>query len=127
MMPLPPGIGAESPSGRAAAVDKVIQYKRSQQEQEHRVLDEYTAQAFKYVTSHPHGLRFLWWLFEKTHMFQSTFTGNSMSYFFDGERNVGLKVLSECLKAKPGLLSDLVEEQIRREQIHAGTADDGTG
>lgn len=44
---------------------------------------------------------YLWGLLERCHMFQTTFTGNSQSYFQEGERNVGLQVLHEINACDP--------------------------
>lgn len=42
----------------------------------------------------PEGKRVLWDLLVKTHVFSTTFTGNSTGFFKEGERNVGLYLLA---------------------------------
>lgn len=54
------------------------------------------------------GKKVLWWILEQTHPYQVSFTGNSMTYFREGERQVGLKVLNMLLAARPTGLHDLV-------------------
>ena len=55
------------------------------------------------------GRRFVWWLLEQTHVFQNSFTGNSTTFFLEGERNVGLKIFSLCLAADPAFMNGLIE------------------
>jgi hypothetical protein len=50
----------------------------------------------------------LWWLLGETHVFQSSFTGNSATYFKEGERSVGLKLFGLVLEARPLGLQELV-------------------
>ena len=54
------------------------------------------------------GKKVLWWLLEQTHPYQTSFTGNSLTYFREGERQVGLKLLGKILEARPMGLHDLV-------------------
>lgn len=55
------------------------------------------------------GKRVFWWLLTQCHLYQTSFTGNSLTYFKEGERNIGLKALGLMLEAKPMGLHDLVE------------------
>ena len=54
------------------------------------------------------GQRFLWWLLEQTHVFQTSFTGNSATFFMEGERNVGLKLFALCMEADPAFMQRLI-------------------
>lgn len=54
------------------------------------------------------GKRFLWWLLSETHLYRQSFTGNSMTYFLEGERAVGLKVLGLLVEADANALQELV-------------------
>lgn len=42
--------------------------------------------------STPHGLRVLVDILDMTHMFSLSMTGNSMTYFNEGERHIGFKI-----------------------------------
>lgn len=44
---------------------------------------------------------FLWRLFARTGLFRQSFTGNSWTFFNEGQRSVGNWVFSECLSASP--------------------------
>lgn len=48
--------------------------------------------------SDPRGRRFIWRLLGITGIFRSSFTGNSETFFREGERNVGLKLLTEVTR-----------------------------
>lgn len=47
---------------------------------------------WKWLMSVPRGRRIVWRLLEETGQFRSSFTGNSETFFREGERNVGLKI-----------------------------------
>ena len=66
------------------------------------------------------GRRFVWWLLEQTHVFQSSFTGNSHTFFLEGERNVGLKIFALCMEADPDFMRKLVEFKRNKETQHGG-------
>ena len=57
----------------------------------------------------PEGKRYIWWMLETTHMFSSTFTGNSMGHFLEGERNVGLRVFQDVLRIDPKLMGQMAQ------------------
>ncbi len=65
--------------------------------------------ALKDLLAEEKGQRFVWWLLEQTHLFQTSFTGNSATFFMEGERNVGLKVFAACMEADPGFMQRLVD------------------
>jgi len=48
-----------------------------------------------------HGRRFIWRFLGECGVFKSSFTGNSQTFFNEGQRNVGLKLLSEIDEAAP--------------------------
>ena len=54
----------------------------------------------------PAGKRFIWRYLEKCGVFQSSFTGNSETFFREGERNIGLQLLDEVSRAD---LKSLIE------------------
>lgn len=49
----------------------------------------------KALMSQPAGRRFMWRLLTRCGVYQSSFTGNSGTFFKEGERNVGLWVLAD--------------------------------
>ena len=63
------------------------------------------------------GREFMWWLLEQTHYFQTSFTGNSVTYFREGERNIGNKVLEKLFTVRPQAMQELIEHH-NREKTH---------
>lgn len=47
------------------------------------------------------GRRIVWRLLERTGMYRSSFTGDSATFFNEGQRNVGLLVMSRLMAAAP--------------------------
>ena len=45
------------------------------------------------------GRRVFWRILEKTHPFESSFTGDNRINFLEGERNIGLWLLNEIMEA----------------------------
>lgn len=64
----------------------------------------------------PEGKRYFWWLLERTHMFTSTFTGNSTGHFLEGERNIGLMVFKDILKVSPKLMGQMAQSHAAKIQ-----------
>ena len=61
------------------------------------------------------GKLLVWWLLEQSHVFQNSFTGNSTTFFLEGERNVGLKLFALCMDADPEFMQKLVDFKRERE------------
>lgn len=49
---------------------------------------------FKRVFNSPHGKRVYKHILERCHVFHTTFTGSSKTFFLEGERNIGLYLLA---------------------------------
>ena len=62
----------------------------------------------------------VWWLLEQTHVFQNSFTGNSHTFFLEGERNVGLKLFALCMEAEPAFMARLIEFKRKETKNHGG-------
>ncbi len=73
-------------------------------------------ESLRVLLDSPHGKEFLWWLLGQTHVFQSSFTGNSATYFLEGERSIGLKVYNQLMLAEPSALQELIDYRRKREE-----------
>ena len=63
----------------------------------------------------PAGRRFLGRLLEDWRLFKLSYTGNAQTHFFEGIRNVGLKVLDELTDANEDAL-EIVMKEYRKEK-----------
>ena len=77
--------------------------------------DRLTA-AFKALLQTQEGMTVFWWLLGRTHVFQSSFTGNSSTFFLEGERNVGLQIYNQLMAADPYALQKLIDHRKKREE-----------
>jgi hypothetical protein len=59
-----------------------------------------------------------------THVFQTTFTGNSETFFREGQRSVGTTMFGEFHMACPGRFAELMAEPLHSELIPAGEVDE---
>lgn len=66
-----------------------------------------------YLLADKKGQDFLWWLLSESHMFRTTFTGNSQGAFLEGERNLGLRVYHKIIETNPEAYLDM---QLRQHQ-----------
>lgn len=64
----------------------------------------------KWVMSNKRGRRFVWRLMERTGLYRTSFTGNSTTFFNEGQRNIGLFLVSEIHEACPDQYTLMVKE-----------------
>jgi hypothetical protein len=64
----------------------------------------------------PAGRRILWWLLETAGIYRSSFTGNSTTFFNEGQRQVGLTLLAKIHEAKPEAIVLMMQESKKREE-----------
>jgi hypothetical protein len=57
--------------------------------------------AFKAVMATREGRRYVWWLLDQCGVFRTSFTGNSATFFNEGQRNVGLMLIADINAACP--------------------------
>ena len=61
----------------------------------------------KEILSTKAGKRFFNKYFSDSMIFETTFTGNSETFFKEGMRNVGLRMFDDVMQARPDLLLEL--------------------
>ena len=52
-------------------------------------------EATRWVLQNSQSRRFLWWILQQCGIYRITATGNSLTYLYEGERNVGLKIINQ--------------------------------
>ena len=75
----------------------------------------------KVVLSTRAGRRFIWKHLTGTGIFQSCFTGNSATFFNEGRREVGLKILAEVNAASPDSYLLMMKESNEAETANEET------
>lgn len=76
--------------------------KKSKNERETELND------IKDILSRPSGMRFFKRMLAEGHMFSTTFTGNSQSFFLEGHRNFMLRYFGDVCEACPEKVAALV-------------------
>ena len=74
-----------------------------------RKRDQSCADLLSVMATHE-GRRFVWRILEGTGIYKLSYTGNSETFFNEGQRNVGLKLLSELQKITPSEYLKMTEE-----------------
>lgn len=69
------------------------------------------AEDIKWLMGSKRGRRIVWRLLGRTGVFRSSFTGNSETFFREGERNVGLFLLAQINGNCPETYNLMVQEQ----------------
>lgn len=62
-----------------------------------------------------HGRRFIWKTLVHCGIFTSSFTGNNTTFFNEGRRDVGLKILADVMEAKPEAYTQMAQDAKRGE------------
>ena len=70
----------------------------------------------KAILDLPAGVRFFKTLFERGKVFQSTFTGNSHTFFLEGHRNLALMFFRDVCEAAPNMVAELMIEKKRSDK-----------
>ena len=96
--------------------------KKAKAEQHARFVSQRDRDDFKWLMDDRRGRRIMWRLLERTGVFRSSFTGNSETFFLEGQRNVGLMLMAQIHDACPEKYTAMLEEQ----KHDAGNDDDGS-
>ena len=78
----------------AADTKQVKAAKEKEESRQERELND-----VRHVLNSKEGRRFLWRYLGECGMFRTSFTGNSETFFKEGERNIGLKIMSDITAA----------------------------
>ena len=68
------------------------------------------AEDIKWLMSGKRGRRVMWRLLDRAGVFRSSFTGNSETFFREGQRNIGLIYLGHVHEHTPEAYPTMVEE-----------------
>jgi len=69
----------------------------------------------RFILSSAQGRRFFWRYLGECGLFQSSFTGNSETFFREGQRNVGLKLMADLNESDPKMYSVMINENQKGE------------
>lgn len=69
----------------------------------------------RFILETAQGRRFIWRQLGECGVFKSSFTGNSTTFFNEGRRDVGLKLMADVMDAKPDAYLQMAEEAKREE------------
>lgn len=64
----------------------------------------------KWVMSNKRGRRFVWRLLDRAGIYRSSFTGNSTTFFNEGQRNIGLMLVAEIHRSCPDQYTQMIKE-----------------
>jgi hypothetical protein len=89
----------------ASDPEKVKESKEKSQRRRDREIDD-----MKFILNTVQGRRILHKYLSQSGVWQSSFTGNSETFFREGERNMGLKMLADINDADPEFLMIMTKE-----------------
>jgi len=70
----------------------------------------------KWLLEQKQGMRFFKKFFSKSNIFGCTFTGNSRSYFLDGQRELALGYFKDFTRFSPAKMSELWLDIVQKEK-----------
>lgn len=87
-------------------------HEKAEQDRKDRlgITQRQEADDFKWLMSDPRGRRLVWMLLEMTGVYRSSFTGNSETFFREGERNIGLKLVHKIHSNCPEKYATMTKE-----------------
>lgn len=91
--------------GNASDSEQVKNAKRSEESKRNQELND-----VEFVLSTPQGRRFLWRLLGVCHVFKTSFTGNSTTFFNEGKRDIGLRLLADINESSPDSYLKMMQE-----------------
>lgn len=90
----------------------VNEYKKKEDRKLQRDFDD-----LKAVLSTRNGRRFLWRTLSNCGVFELSYTGTSETYFREGQRNIGLKLMSEINDADKTAMSLMMRESMEDDNV----------
>lgn len=64
------------------------------------------------------GRRFLWRLLSECGVYKQSFTGNSETFFLEGQRKIGLWALADIMEAEPESYLRMIKEHRKGEELN---------
>lgn len=74
---------------------RATERENQEAELEERMAREREVADLRNLMSTPSGRRFMWRLLDKAGIFKSSMTGNSQTFFLEGQRNIGLFLMAQ--------------------------------
>lgn len=98
-------------------LDLRSQDKRAERDEKRaRLQRQHDVEDMRWLMQDKRGRRVAWRLLERTGVFRSSFTGNSETFFREGERNVGLYLSAWLLDACPEQYAVMLKENTSNER-----------
>lgn len=66
----------------------------------------------RFVLESEKGRRVMWWLLAECGVFRTSMTGNSMTYFNEGKRDIGLRLMDRIMSLRPDMYSEMYRESL---------------
>lgn len=83
--------------------------EQKKKDEERRRL-ELQANDFRKILGMPEGRRFVWRYLSETGVFHGSFDGTSRTFFNEGRRDIGLKLLNEVIATRPDAFTQMQQE-----------------
>ena len=94
----------------AADKDSVDEADQAQQRAAQQEKDD-----FEWLMNDIRGRRFMWRLLSVSGVFTTSFTGNSTTFFNEGQRNIGLMYTNQSMEVCPEQYLQMIQEAKRKE------------
>jgi len=88
-----------------------VEVRTRRQQELARRIRERELNDMRAVLNTAEGRRFVWRLFDKAGIFRTSFTGNSTTFFNEGQRNLGLLFFNDMMQAMPEAFALMQREQ----------------
>jgi len=62
------------------------------------------------LVSNRNGRELVWWMLSEAGIYQTSFTGNSTTFFNEGKRSIGLVLLDRLIRMRPDAYAQMIGE-----------------
>ncbi len=83
--------------------------KREKILEEFRKDDDRLNECIRIISGMPEGQELIWWLLSMAGVFNSSFTGNSETFFREGARLIGLELIHRLAAVRPGCVEQMIK------------------
>lgn len=78
-------------------------------EQREKLMQDHVDNDLRFILNSPQGQRFMARILDKCGIHRTSFTGSSQTFFLEGQRNIGLFLLSDIMRVDPEALVKIIK------------------
>tara|TARA_Y100000310_G_C20473910_1_gene711437 strand:+ start:582 stop:902 length:321 start_codon:yes stop_codon:yes gene_type:complete len=82
----------------------------AQAEKQSENVEDMINEGLRGLVENRNGRELIWWMLSSAGIYQTSFTGNSTTFFNEGRRAIGLELLDRLISTRPSAYAQMIEE-----------------